>query len=572
MTGPAPILGRRRFVQAAACALPIASVQTAGHASVLRGPTVALEIAAVSIVVAGRTKTAIGINGMSPAPTLHWREGDTVTIAVTNRLAEPTSLHWHGLRVEAAMDGVPGFGFRAIAPGETFVYRLTLRQAGTYWYHSHSGFQEQAGLYGAIVIDPRDGYAEPFDRDYVVLLSGWSDTRAETMIGNLKAQSDYYNTGRRTVGTFLRDLGETGPAATLADRRAWGEMRMTPTDILDAGGSAFTYTINGHSADAGWTALYRAGERVRLRFINASSMTLFDVRVPGLPMLVVQADGNDVEPVEVDECRLGVGETYDAIVRPDGDRAFAVFAQAMDRGGFALGTLAPRKGVTASAPPMDRPPLRSMTDMGMNHSMPGGAPMDHGGAHATSTTNMHDGHGSAAAPPTASRSATGAIGVTVDNVVANPIDRLGEPGTGLENNGRRVLTYAQLRATRPGDDPRPPSRDIQLRLTGNMARFIWGFDGKTHAEAEPIPLRLGERVRFVLINDTMMEHPIHLHGFWSELENGQGAYQPYKHTITVKPAERLSFLVTADEPGRWAFHCHMLLHMETGMFREVRVS
>ena len=446
------------------------------------------------------------------------------------------------------MDGVPGFSFAGIPPGATFVYRFAVPDSGTFWYHSHSGFQEQLGLYGAIVVDPRDGYRDRFDRDYVVLLSDWSDERPEAIVSNLKFQNDYYNRGQRTVGTLVRDISRDGLTATIADRAEWGRMRMSPTDILDVNGSTYTYLMNGVPSAGNWTALFRSGERVRLRFVNGSSMSIFDVRIPGLKMIVVQADGNDVAPVAVDEFRIGTAETYDVIVQPDSDRAFAVFAQAEDRSGYVSGTLAPRAGMTAVVPPMDARPLRNMADMGM-------AGMD-----PVAMAAMPE-------DPTGPR-----IGVTVDNVAMMASRRLDEPGGGLGDNGRRGLTYADLRALRPGRDPRAESREITLHLTGNMQRYIWGFDGRTMAESEPIALRLGERVRFTLTNDTMMEHPIHLHGLWSELDNGQDAYRPYKHTILVKPGERLSFFVTADTPGRWAFHCHLLYHMELGMFREVRVA
>jgi len=456
---------------------------------------------------------------------------------------------------------VPGLSFRGIAPGETYVYRFPAHQSGTYWYHSHSAFQEQTGVYGPIVIVPKGGYAQAFDRDYVVMLSDWSDESPDAIVSNLKLQSDYYNFHQRTVGTFFEDVAKRGFAETVADRLEWGRMRMSPTDILDVSGATYTYLINGHPPGANWTALFRPGERVRLRFINGSSMSIFDVRIDGLPMTVIQADGNDVEPVTVDEFRVSVAETYDVIVQPKTDRAYTLFVQAEDRTGYARGTLAPRPGMAAAIPPMDPRPLRTMTDMGMggmDHGSMPGMQMDHG-----SMPNMS---GMEASPE--AKKLEGSVGV--DNVAMMPTERLNRPGEGFPQ-GRRVLTYADLRATRQGSDPRLPSRDITLHLTGNMERFIWGFDGKKFSEAEPIVLQRGERVRFVLINDTMMEHPIHLHGLWSELENGHGEYRPYKHTINVKPGEKLSYIVTADEPGRWAYHCHLLYHMEMGMFREVRV-
>ena len=594
---------RRRFVQgltaaAATAALPFPvrhAWAAASPAPLLSGREFALEIGSVPMNVTGRPRTAVGVNGLVPAPILRWREGDTVTLAVTNRLDEPTSIHWHGIRTPSPMDGVPGLSFAGIAPGETFAYRFPVHQSGTYWYHSHSAFQEQSGLYGALVIEPRAGYVQAFDRDYVVLLSDWSDEAPETIVSNLKFKSDYYNFGQRTLGTFLADARNQGLGATVANRLEWGMMRMSPRDILDVNGATYTYLINGQSPAANWTALFRPGERVRLRFINGSSMSIFDVRIPGLELSVVQADGNDIQPVTVDEFRIGTAETYDVIVQPNADHAYTIFAQAEDRSGFARGTLAPRAGMQGEVPPLDPRPLRTMADMGMGDmgsmkmdhgSMPG---MQHSGGSTQGTMlpmpgmdhNMMPGmdhsmmsgmsgmaHGAMEMPP----SGTPKEGVEVDNVAMMPSDRLSDPGGGLEGSGRRVLLYTDLRARKPGDDRRPPSREIVLHLTGNMQRFIWGFDGKKYSESTPIELALGERVRFVLINDSMMEHPIHLHGLWSELDNGQGDYRPYKHTILVKPGERLTYLVTADEPGRWAYHCHLLYHMELGMFREVHVA
>ncbi|GBR02444.1 copper oxidase [Acetobacter oeni] len=502
---------------------------------------------------------ATGINGSMPAPTLRWREGDTVEIAVTNRLDETTSLHWHGIRLPAEMDGVPGLSFAGIKPGETFTYRFPVRQNGTYWYHSHSGMQEQTGLYGAIVIDPAEGPAGTAERDYVLVLSDWTDADPEQIVSNLKFQSDYYNFRQRTVGTFARDAMRNGVGATIRDRLRWGAMNMAPTDISDVSGIIYTYLMNGQPPETGWTGLFRPGERVRLRVINAASMTLFDMRIPGLTMQVVAADGQEVEPVPVDEFRIAPAETYDVIVRPEGEGPWTVFVQSEDRTGYARGTLATRPGLPGPVPPMDPRPLRTMTDMGM-----GGTPA---GGHA----GMSAAHGGMAGME---MSGSGSLkeGVEVQSVAMMPRSRLAEPGAGLEGNGRRCLTYADLRAVRAGEEARAPSREITLHLTGNMERFIWGFDGKKFSEAEPVDLALGERVRFILINDTMMEHPIHLHGFWSELENGQGAFRPYKHTLTVKPGERLSYLVTADTPGMWAYHCHLLYHMEVGMFRTVVVS
>jgi CopA family copper-resistance protein len=543
----------------------------------------------------GRERPAITINGTIPGPALHWREGEDVTINVVNRLDEPTSVHWHGIILPNAMDGVPGLTFDGIAPGQTFTYRFTVRQNGTYWYHSHSGLQEQSGVYGPLVIAPAGEEPYRYDRDYVVMLSDWTDEDPHAVLANLKKQSDYYNYGKRTAVDFFRDISRNGLGATVADRLEWGEMRMDPTDIADVTGATYTYLTNGTPPGTNWTALYKPGERVRLRFINGSAMTHFDVRIPGLKMTVVQADGQNVRPVPVDEFRIAVAETYDVLVEPEGDRAYTIFAAAMDRSGYARGTLAPRPGMSAEIPDMQRRPLLTMKDMGMDHGSMGG--MDHGAmGHGAAEPKKPDamkgmdhgamGHGAAAPKKPdamkamdhgASGSAPNATHGPDDHGPGNsmvaemPANRLGEPGAGLENTGGRVLVYTDLRSLKRNPDLRKPGREIELHLTGNMERFMWSFDGKKYSEAEPIVLKFGERVRFTFVNDTMMNHPMHLHGMWSDLENGGGANKPRKHTINVKPGERLSFDVTADAVGKWAFHCHLLYHMETGMFREVIV-
>jgi CopA family copper-resistance protein len=430
-----------------------------------------------------------------PAPTLLWREGDTLTLAVTNRLDEPSSIHWHGVRVPSPMDGVPGLSFRGIAPGETFVYRFPVHQSGTYWYHSHTMFQEQTGLYGALVIEPKGGYRQAFDRDYVVLLSDWTPEAPDTLVSNLKQQSDYYNFRQRTLGTFIDDIKRNGLGATISERLEWGKMRMSPTDILDVSGATYSYLINGYPADANWTALFKPGERVRLRFINASSMSIFDVRIDGLPMMVVQADGNDVVPVVVDEFRISVAETYDVIVTPL-ERAYTLFVQSEDRTGFARGTLAPKAGMQAPIPPMDARPMRTMADMGMGGMEPGAmAGMDMSGmkapdGDANSMPGMEMG---AMQESPAANDLEGKVGV--DNVAMMPTERLQNAGDGLPS-GRRV-SYADLRASKPGADQRPPTRTITLHLTGNMQRFMWGFDGKKFSESMPgaSPCRRGSMTR-----------------------------------------------------------------------------
>ncbi len=525
----------------------------------LSGERLDLVIGPVPFNVTGRARIATAVNGCVPAPIVRLRQGDAVTIHVTNRLAEPTSIHWHGLRLPADQDGVPGLSFRGIGPGESFTYRFPIRQGGTYWYHSHSGMQEQTGLYGPLVLVPHEPEPYVYDRDYVVMLSDWTDEDPMTVVANLKQQSDYYNYHRRTLATLLEDARGQGWGVTLEDRLMWNRMRMRPTDIMDVTGATYTFLCNGLPPAANWTGLFKPGERVRLRFINGSSMTTFDVRIPGLSLTVVAADGNDVEPVTVDEFRLGVAETYDVIVAPSQETAYTIFAQAEDRSGYARGTLAPRTGMTGAIPPPDPRPLRTMVDTGMATSEA-----------ATST-------------PSATRAVpvVNADGVDpkamrgtpfVDNLSDTPQDRLADPGDGLEGNSRRVLVYTDLRALHPDAEPRPPAREIEFHLTGNMERFVWGFDGRKFSAAGPVRVALGERLRFVLINDTMMEHPIHLHGFLFSLENGQRGRLPLKHTVNVKPNERLSFVFNADTPGHWAFHCHLLYHMETGMFRTVLVA
>jgi CopA family copper-resistance protein len=569
---------RRRFVQGVALAgygagslwrSAATFAQADAGAPILSGPNLDLAIGSLPINITGRSGMATAVNGSVPAPTLRMRQGDAVTIRVSNHLSESTSIHWHGLRLPADQDGVPGLTFAGIAPGETFTYRFTILQSGTYWYHSHSGMQEQTGLYGALVLMPRETEPYAYDRDYVVMLSDWTDEDPMTIVSNLKQQSDYYNHHQRTLGSFADDVKRDGLKPTLKDRLMWGKMRMSPTDIMDVTGSTYTFLVNGRSPAANWTGLFNPGEKVRLRFINGSSMSTFDVRIPGMPLTIVAADGGDIEPVTVGEFRIGVAETYDVIVEPPSDMAYTVFAQVQDRSGFARATLAPRAGMVALIPTMDPRPMRTMADMGMG-GMTGKAGMSGMDmSHMNMTGTALAGAAISAEGPASARLRGKP---SVDNVAMQPQSRLGEPGAGLEGNGRRVLLYTDLKALRPDADTRAPSRDLEFHLTGNMERWVWGFDGKKFSETGPVHVTLGERVRFVLINDTMMEHPIHLHGFLFSLENGQASQLPLKHTVNVKPGERLSFIFTADAPGHWAFHCHLLYHMETGMFRTVLVA
>jgi len=570
---------RRRFVQgltlsgiAVGFGLDAPAATTAAPApqvAELAGTDFDLAIGTLPVNLTGTRRTATVVNGSLPAPVLRWREGDTVTLRVRNTLSTTSSIHWHGLIVPADMDGVPGLSFMGIAPGETYAYRFKVNQSGTYWYHSHSRFQEQTGLYGAIVIEPREQRTR-VDRDHVVLLSDWSDADPEGLFATLKKQGDYFNFGKPTVGDFLRDARTQGLGGALAERHMWNRMRMNPSDLADISACAYTYLMNGASPASNWTGLFSPGEKVRLRFINGSSMTFFDVRIPGLKMRVVAADGQEVEPVTVDEFRIGNAETFDVVVEPDADRAYTIFAQSMDRSGYARGTLARRAGMLAEVPPLDPRPLLTMRDMmgTMDHAaMPG---MDHPNMDHRAMPGMKGMEGGCGGMAMSAATPSLEMGPTVDMLVATPRTDLDDPGVGLRGNGRRVLTYADLHT--PGAPiSGAPQREIELHLTGHMERYIWSFDGKKFSDAQPIRLSHGEQVRITLINDTMMTHPIHLHGMWSELETPQGAFQVRKHTIVVQPAQRLSYRVSADALGSWAYHCHLLYHMEAGMFRVVEV-
>ena len=543
----------------------------------------------------GAPRTALTVNGSLPAPTLRWREGDTVTVRVSNTLGEDTSIHWHGVLVPANMDGVPGLSFDGIRPGETHAYRFTVRQSGTYWYHSHSRFQEQRGLYGALVVEPLEPEPFRYDREHVVLLSDWTDEDPDRVFAKLKKQSDYYNFRRPTVGDFVRDVRDRGFGTAVADRLAWGEMRMSRADLSDVTGATYTYLMNGQAPAGNWTGLFRSGEHVRLRFINGSAMSYFDVRIPGLQMRVVAADGQHVHPVSVDEFRIGAGETFDVIVEPSGQDAFTIFAQSLDRTGYARGTLAVSPGLSAPVPDLDPRPLLTMADMGHGgmrdvgpasamSGMPTGTPATrpgvhdaHGGAAAAAPLSP-DGHGghdmSAMAGSAAMQShpASERSNPLVDMQTMMPSSRLDDPGIGLRGNGRRVLTYADLQSLFSDPDGREPGRTIELHLTGHMERFVWSFDGVKFSDAEPIRLTYGERMRIVLVNDTMMAHPMHLHGMWSDIEDDDGQFHLRKHVVDMPPGTRRSVRVRADALGRWAFHCHLLYHMVAGMFREVRVD
>ena len=607
-----------------------------------------LVVRETSVGIGRRRATATAINDTVPGPLLRFGEGDDVTIRVRNALKEDTSIHWHGVIVPNPMDGVPDVNFPGIRAGETFTYRFPIRQYGTYWYHSHSGLQEQVGHYGPLILDPREPEPFQYDREYVVMLSDWPFEDPYRILDNLKKQSTYYNSQRRTVGDFFRDVDHMGLRSTIRERLAWAKMRMSPTDISDVMAPAYTYLVNGLPPDSNWTGLFRAGERVRLRFINAAAGSYFDVRIPGLPMTVVAMSGQYVQPVETDEFRIENAQTFDVIVQPSEDRAYTLFAESMDRSGYARGTLAPRAGMSAPIPGRRPRPTLSMMDMGMMGMGGGGmsnmsdmassskapgqgssmAGMDmSGGANGKAPPPSHDTSAPAAADTagktmaampgmTGTRSASDMAGMDVasasggaegqlpdgtivrttglrapgtlpDAVMHGPDkhgagnaavpmetgSRLAEPGAGLGNDGWRVLVYTDLKRLEAATDFGPPVRELELHLTGNMERYMWSINGRKFSDApEHIPLRQGERFRLTIVNDTMMAHPMHLHGMFMTLENGHGAECPLVHTINVKPAERVSLLATPTEPGPWAFHCHILFHMEMGMFRVFHVA
>ena len=674
-----PDQSRRRFVLGASSLVALGALPLSGQLfaatplqnndpQTLAGKQFDLSIGFQKVNFTGKHRIATTVNQSLPAPILRWKEGERVTLRVTNTLDHDSSIHWHGIILPSEMDGVPGMSFDGIKPGETFVYEFDVQQSGTYWYHSHSGFQEQTGLMGAIVIDPKDPDPVSYDRDMVVLLSDWTDTAPEKVYGTLKKMSHYYNFRERTVGDLVRDLKTKGFAATWNERAMWGQMRMSETDISDVTGYTYTYLMNGVTPDQGWLGLCKPGEKVRLRFINGAAMSIFDVRIPGLKMTVVAADGQNIQPVVVDEFRIGVAETYDVIVEPAADSAYIIFAQSNDRTGYARGTLTTDIALRAEIPAMDPAPTLGHRDMGMDmsgmdhsghdmggmdhsshnmgamdhsghdmsamkmdhsqHSKPAMEGMDHSGhdmgamdhsGHDMSAMKMdhsqhskpamegmdhsghdmgamdHSGHdmskmdhsqhtgksrlakagfGSNFDPLTKISHVDTEFGPHVDMRSDAPQSGLADPGIGLRDHqklyGRRVLTYADIRGLHPTYDKREPSREIELHLTGNMRRYMWSINGLNFADAKPLELSFGERVRIILVNDTMMTHPIHLHGMWSELETGDPHYIPRKHTILVQPGSRISYLVTADAKGRWAYHCHLLYHMP-GMMREVRV-
>jgi CopA family copper-resistance protein len=572
-----PSLSRRRLLQgvAGAACFPVsawAATHHDGHAGAmsetLSGSEIALAIDHAAVSIDGRAGHAVTVNGSSPGPTLRLREGQNVRLHVTNRLTEQSSIHWHGLLLPFQQDGVPGISFPGIAPGATLTYDFPVVQAGTYWYHSHSGMQEAMGLFGAIVIDPAQPEPQRYDRDYVLLLSDWSFLHPHELLLRLKQEAGYFNRRAETVAGLM-----AGHDQSLRDRLDWGRMRMDPTDISDVTGATYHYLINGRTTADNWTGLFAPGERVRLRIINASAMTNFNVRIPGLAMTVIAADGQPIVPVDTDEFQIGIAETYDVIVTPADTRAYGVIAEAIDRSGLCRATLAPRMGMTAPVPPLRPRPVLTMRDMGMGGMVMGNAAGELDLSKPAPDPRMAMGHHSmnmrdpAAAPALK-------LNPGVDMVSAAPVDRTGDRPTGLEDVDHRVLTYRDLRSIAPNPDQRAPTRTIELHLTGNMDRYMWSFDGvKMSDGAAPIAFTHGERVRVTLINDTMMPHPIHLHGHFFELVTGDDGetQKPHKHTVNVLPGGKVTFDLTASALGDWAFHCHMLLHMHAGMFRVVTV-
>ena len=582
---------RRRFIKSAigtASALVLAKMAPAwayplgrSYGDVIHAQNVVdLHIRREDMNVAGRIARPITINGSMPGPLIRLKEGQRAKLHVSNALDESTSIHWHGIILPENMDGVPGVSFPGIKAGEAYHYEYDVQQSGTYWYHSHSGLQEQLGHLGPLVIDPADGDIGA-DREHVIILSDWTFEDPDEVFRNLKVAEGYYNYQQRTLGDTFDDIRRQGLAKTWQERSMWNEMRMSARDLLDVTGSTYTYLMNGRDNSTNWTALYKPGEKIRLRVINGSAMTFFDFRIPGLEMSVVSADGQPIKPVTVDEFRIGVAETYDVIVTPKNDRPYTLFAESMDRSGYVRGTLATELGQEAPVPELRPVPERGMAAMGMSHEMDGMdiKPTNEDQLGMDDNQEMAGGHAGhkvatqqrPSAPDLGIEHAPGGHGPGAAMIARNPVSRLNEPGIGLENVDHRVLVYGDLIGAHPWPDDREPERDIELHLTGNMEKYMWSFDGVKYTEVDgPVEFHHGERLRLIMVNDTMMDHPIHLHGMWMELENGQYP-RPRKHTISIKPSEVVSLQISADAPGSWAFHCHLLYHMKAGMFRVVRV-
>ncbi|MDA1101277.1 MAG: copper resistance system multicopper oxidase [Proteobacteria bacterium] len=565
----------RKYLYAAFLAAMVPAAASAG--------TYNLSVDKVTIDTGNFKKQGIGYNGASPGPVLRFTEGEEVTINVTNNLDVSTSVHWHGLILPFQQDGVPTISYDGIKPGETFTYQFPIVQSGTYWFHSHSGFQEPDGAYGAIVIEPKTREPFRYDREYVVQLTDSHPHAGARIMRNLKTMPDYYNRQQQTVEDFLDDIAKNGLGATIDDRMAWGEMRMMPADIEDLQG--FTPLLNGKGPAQNWTGVFKPGERIRLRFINSSAMTYFDVRIPGLEMLVVNADGNNVQPVKVDEFRIAVAETYDVIVRPKADKAFTIFAASMGRSAFGRGTLAPRQDLATEVPALEGRPLLTMADMGMAHegmdhgtmdqgamagmkSMKGGGErkMDHSRMEATDAPKKMEGMDHANMKGMDHSKMPGM------KAASDPFYAAGSGLAPKAANGGKFLSYKDLKAQRPLYEHRKAGREIELRLTGNMERYIWSINGRKYQDDEEIHLRYGERVRFKFVNETMMSHPMHLHGMWTILDTGAGKWNPIKHVVSIAPGTTVYTETEVDAPGQWAFHCHLSYHAAAGMFRRIVVE
>jgi len=510
-------------------------------------------------------RQAIGYNGATPGPTLRFKEGEDVTINVTNNLDVTTSIHWHGLILPYTQDGVPNISYAGIKPGETFTYNFPIVQSGTYWFHSHSGFQEPDGAYGSIVIESKGREPFKYDRDYVIQLTDAHPHSGDRIMRNLKMMPDYYNRQQETLIDFFKDSKKNGLSETMDDRKAWGSMRMMKTDIEDVQG--FIPLINGKTASDNWTGLFKKGEKIRLRFINSSAMTYFDIKIPGLKMTVVAADGNNVQPVRVDEFRIAVAETYDVIVKPEEDIAYSIFAASMAKSAFGRATLAPREGMQANIPTMGDKPSLTMADMGMDHGnmdMPMKG-MDH------SKMKMVDGK----MDHSKMKMVDGKMDhskMKMGNSKVDPFYAVGSGLTPKADNEGKFLSYSDLKTQKILYKDRDATREIEIRLTGNMDRYIWSINGKKYEDADPIKLQYGERVRFKFVNETMMSHPMHLHGMWSILDTGAGKWNPIKHTVSVAPGTTLYTETEVDVIGEWAFHCHLSYHAGTGMFRKIVVE
>ncbi|NAR57225.1 multicopper oxidase domain-containing protein [Acinetobacter haemolyticus] len=601
-----------------------------------------LTIAEQTVNITGKPLKRITVNGKFVAPLLEFEEGDEAIIRVHNKLKnQDSSIHWHGLILPGIMDGVPGFNqFDGIAPSKTYEYKFKVRQNGTYWYHSHSKGQEQEGLYGPLVIYPKNRTPltvdEKTDKDYVVLLSDFHDSTSDKIMNNLKKEADYYQNRRETVFDVFKQIKKDGLKATWQDRSMWNQMRMLKTDMSDV--TKYTFLMNGKTPEQNWIGNFKTGEKVRLRFINASAMSFFDVRIPNLKMTVVSADGQPVKPVPVDEFRIGTAETYDVIVEPKQSN-YQIEAESIDRSGFSVGSLHDENTppINQIKMPKSRPrSLLTMEDMGMGHDMSSMAGMDHdmssmkgmnhdmssmkgmdhdmssmkgmdhdmssmkGMDHDMSSMTGMDHDMSSMKDMNHDMSSMKGMNHDMSSMkvmnhdmssmkgmnhdmpmnsatVKSASDKNDNTVFGWANAstpvGQKALQYSDLQSLNPQPDTRAPEREMEIRLGGNMERYIWTINGKKFNETEPFKVKYGERIRLKFVNDSMMAHPMHLHGMFMQLENGQDpSNMPNKHTIIVPPGKTVTTLLTADELGEWAIHCHLLYHMAAGMMNKLIVA